>query len=202
MLAKNRYTDEHMSGKFIVLEGPDGSGTTLHTALLAERLRAKGIEVLQTCEPTPGPIGVFIREHLKKQTLPSDALQLLFTADRSWHLANEVLPALERGATVISDRYWLSTVVYAEALGIDPTGLAFVNEKFRKPDLQLLLLPPFEVCQERLGKRVERDILEGDSLQKKVYEAYKKRAAEYGIQIIDSSGDKESTAATIFSFTL
>lgn len=191
-----------MSTQFIVLEGPDGSGTTLHTALLAKRLRAQGIDVVETCEPTPGPIGVFIREHLKANTLPPDALQLLFTADRAWHLTHEVLPALERGATVISDRYWLSTIVYAEALGVDPSGLALVNEKFRTPDLQLLLLPPFEVCQERLGRRTERDILEENTLQKKVYDIYKKRADEYGINIIDSSGDKEATADAIFSLTL
>lgn len=202
MVAKNWYTDEYMSGRFIVLEGPDGSGTTLHTAMLADRLRAKGIEVLQTCEPTSGPIGVFIREHLKKQTLPSNALQLLFTADRAWHLTNEVIPALERGSTVISDRYALSTVVYAEALGIDPIGLQQVNDRFVKPDVQLLLLPPFEVCQERLGKRIERDILEEDSLQKRVYEAYKKRAEEQGIPLIDSSMNKETTADAILQYAL
>lgn len=197
MLARKRYTDERMSGRFIVIEGPDGSGTTLHTSLLAERLRSEGIDVVQTCEPTSGPIGLFIREHLKKQTLPSDALQILFTADRAYHLQNEVLPALERGATVISDRYWLSTVVYAEGLGINAEALEQINRTFIQPDVQVVLLPPFEVCQERLGKRPERDILETDSIQKRVYDAYVKYAVKYNIPVIDSSGSKEDTAALI-----
>lgn len=197
MVAGSRYTDEHMSGRFIVLEGPDGSGTTMHTSLLAERLRTSGATVLQTCEPTPGPIGLFIREHLKKQTLPSDALQLLFTADRAWHLAQDVLPALEQGSTVISDRYWLSTVVYAEALGLNASGLEQMNKTFKEPDAQIVLLPPFEVCLERLGKRAERDILETDSIQKRVYDGYVKYCDIYGIPVIDSSGSVEETAALI-----
>jgi dTMP kinase len=188
-----------MSGRFIVLEGPDGSGTTLHTAMLAEHLRNKGTEVVQTCEPTDGPVGGFIREHLKKEGLPPDTLQLLFTADRSWHLAKDVLPALERGATVVSDRYWLSTVVYAEALGINSAALEQLNRHFVQPDAQILLLPPFEICLERLGKRGERDILEGDSLQKKVYEAYKLWTAKEGIPIVDSSGSIDETAQAILA---
>lgn len=186
-----------MSGRFIVLEGPDGSGTTLHSSLLAERLRGNAAEVVQTCEPTSGPVGQFIREHLKKESLPADTLQLLFTADRAWHLQKEVLPALERGATVISDRYWLSTVVYAEALGINAAALEQLNKTFIQPDAQVILLPPFEVCQERLGKRAERDILEGESLQKKVYDAYVKYAVQYNIPVIDSSGSVDDTAAQI-----
>jgi len=186
-----------MSGRFIVLEGPDGSGTTMHVALLTERLRNSGVDVVQTCEPTNGPIGRFIRENLKQQKLSPEALQLLFTADRAEHIQKDLLPALERGATVISDRYWLSTVVYGEALGIPTDGLGYMNKTFRQPDVQVVLLPPFEVCQERLGQRQERDILEGDSLQKKVYDAYVKYAVHYGIPVIDSSGPIEDTAAMI-----
>lgn len=189
-----------MNGRFIVLEGPDGSGTTMHVALLAERLRNEGKTVLQTCEPTQGPVGQFIREHLKKESLPADTLQLLFTADRAWHLQKDVLPALERGETVISDRYWLSTVVYAEALGINADALQQLNQTFIQPDVQIILLPPFEICQERLGRRAERDILEEDSLQKLVYNGYTEKAKTMGIPLVDSSGTIEETAALIAKF--
>ena len=190
------------SGRFIVLEGPDGSGTTMHVALLAEHLRSEGADAVQTCEPTDGAIGRFIREHLKKQTLTPEALQLLFTADRIEHLHKEVLPALNRGATVISDRYWLSTVVYGEALGIDTDGLEYLNRKMRQPDVQIVLLPPFETCQERLGRRAEKDILEGDSLQMRVYNAYTKRAKAEHIPVVDSSGSIDATGEMIAALVL
>ncbi len=114
----------------IILEGPDGSGTTTHSALLAETLRKEGRDVLLTCEPTDGPIGRFIRGELSKEKIDSPAaLQLLFTADRAWHVDTVIRPALEAGKTVITDRFSLSTIVYGEALGIDKEWLESMNKK-------------------------------------------------------------------------
>lgn len=183
-----------MNGQFIVLEGPDGSGSTTHAKLLTERLKAMGTDVLLTWEPTTGPIGTFIRAELAKGTITAEALQILFTADRSWHVSEVIMPALEAGKIVICERYWLSTVVYAHALGIETGALTHMNEQFIQPDLQIMLLPPLEVCLERLGKRATRDMLETDSLQKRVYDGYKQAAEEMKIPIVDSSTSKEETA--------
>ncbi len=185
-----------MSGRFIVFEGPDGSGTTTHSTALAERLRSRGISVLHTFEATDGPIGTYIRGKLREGGIPGNALQLLFTADRAWHVENVLKPALERGETIICDRYSLSTVIYGSAQGFERSWLEAMNDTFIKPDLLLLALPPFEVCMERLGKR-DKDIIEADdSLQKRVYDLYAAHAKILpSTCVVDTSGQKEDVAA-------
>lgn len=188
-----------MNGRFIVLEGPDGSGTTTHARLLAQSLKARGEDVLLTFEPTDGPIGAFIREQLFKKQLKAQELQILFTADRAWHVNHVLKPALDEGKTVVCERYWLSTIIYADALGIESSTLSAVNAQFIQPDLQLFLLPSLDVCLKRIGQRAERDMLEEDSLQKRVYDGYLSKAAEFGISLIDTAGDKESVAQEILA---
>jgi dTMP kinase len=186
-----------MAGRFIVLEGPDGSGTTTHAALLAEYFTKKGEDVLLTCEPTKGPIGAFIREQLATKTMTPEALQLLFTADRAWHVEHDIAPALHDGKTIICDRYWLSTVVYAAALGINPAPFEAYNKTFPTPDAQLVLIPTYSIGMERIGKRDTRDMLEGDSFQSKVYDQYRRIAQAQNLTVIDTSGPKADVFAHI-----
>ena len=101
-----------MTGTFIVIEGPDGSGTTRHSSMLANNLRKNGKTVVLSAEPTNSPIGQEIRSILHGDSMPSpDAIQLLFCADRADHCANIIRPALEKGDTVVLDRYVLSTII-------------------------------------------------------------------------------------------
>jgi dTMP kinase len=187
----------------IIFEGPDGSGTTTHSALLAEKLRAEGRDVLLTCEPTEGPIGRFIRGELAKSSIESPtALQLLFTADRAWHVDTVITPALNAGKTVITDRFSLSTLLYGEALGIDRNWLENMNKKFDQESMMILCLPPFETCMERMEKREFQDVLEKREFQKKVYDLYKNYAEENQIEAIDTSKGKEEVAEKIRSFIL
>lgn len=188
-----------MRGRFIVLEGPDGSGTTTHAKLLAETLKARGEDVVLTAEPTDSPIGTFIREQLQAKTVecPS-ALQLLFCADRAWHIEKVIKPALAAGKTVISDRYVISTLIYGEALGLDPDWLVRVNTPFLEPDLMIIALPPLHVCLERIMKRKQLDVFENTRFQKKVYDLYEKAGAEDGSAVvIDTSGERADVAKVI-----
>jgi len=191
-----------MNGTFIVLEGPDGSGTTTHAGLLADRLSARGAECLLTWEPTDGPIGLSIRESLKKGGLPASALQLLFCADRAWHIENVIQPALEQGKIIICDRYALSTLVYGVALGLDGSWLETLNNKFIQPDVQMVLLPPYEATFERVGLRATKDILEEETLMKKVYDAYAYEAKRQGLIVIDTSAELNSVAGRIESIVM
>jgi dTMP kinase len=188
-----------MNPRFIVLEGPDGAGTTTHAELLAQRLVNQGKDVMLTNEPTKGPIGLFIREQLSKGGMSPMALQLLFSADRAWHVQHEIEPALVAGKTVISDRYWLSTVIYANALGIDADPLLQLNRNFVQPDVLLVLLPPFDIGMSRIQLRNAKDMLEEDSLQRRVYEGYRDFAESAQIPIIDTSDSVELTAELIAS---
>lgn len=188
-----------MSGRFIVIEGPDGSGTTRHTEFLAENLRSAGLPVLLTKEPTDGPLGQTIRSLLQKDgAMAAETLQLLFCADRAEHVANVILPALAKGQTVISDRYSLSTMVYGAAMGVDEDWLRQINDHFPKPDLTVITLPPFEVCQERLGGRSYRDAFETEVLQKRIYEGYRQVEDPRTI-FIDTTDEKEVVAERMFN---
>jgi dTMP kinase len=183
----------------IVLEGPDGAGTTRHSKLLAERLIQEGHDVVLTAEPTDGPIGKQIRSMLQSNGMPDAAsVQLLFCADRADHVARVIQPALDAGKIVITDRYALSTIVYGAAQGLDAEWLRKINAIFPKADITLLLLPPYEVCAERVGRRAVKDQFEVDTFQKKVYTAYQlARSSE--MHVIDSSGKLEEVAEEIFN---
>ena len=184
---------------FIVLEGPDGAGTTRQSEFLAKRMEAAGRKVFVTAEPTHGEIGAWIRSELKKGELPPEALQLLFCADRAEHIERVIKPAIERGEDVISDRYSLSTLAYGEASGVDRNWLAQINDHFLKPDLTFLLLPPLSVCMERLSRRSTADMFEKEEFQKKVHASYHSILKDNpGIHMIDSSGEKEATADLIW----
>lgn len=178
-----------MPGRFIVIEGPDGAGTTTHSKLLAETLRSQGEDVLLTAEPTDRIIGKFIREQLAQKTIPSPgALQLLFCADRAAHIDLEIKPALAEGKTVICDRYSLSTLVYGEALGLDAKWLADVNKPFLKPDVLIVALPGIITCLQRLGARRETDVFEKEQFQRSVYALYEKAAAaDPSAHVVDTS---------------
>jgi dTMP kinase len=185
-----------MSGLTIVLEGPDGSGTTSHAGRLANMLRESGKNVLLTNEPTSGPIGSFVRVQLSaKAGIPPSALQLLFCADRAMHHEKTVRPALERGEIVLSDRSFYSTLAYGEALGLDVSWLERVNEPFVKPDLLILALPPLAVCLERLHGRAQLDMMEEDSLQARVHKAYSGMAERHPEWfVVDTSSSMDETA--------
>lgn len=191
-----------MEGRFIVLEGPDGSGTTTHSRLLASGLEAMGHDVLLTAEPTDAPIGRFIRDQLKVEDIPSpSALQLLFCADRAAHIEKVIKPALDAGKTVVCDRYVISTLVYGEALGLDPEWLLTVNTPFIEPDLLFIALPEFSVCMERIGRREQLDVFENLSFQRKVYDLYQRIGEEdQSVKMIDTGQSVEEVSAEILRF--
>lgn len=187
-----------MTGKFIVIDGPDGSGTTRHSAMLAEKMRADGETVVTSAEPTDSSIGKNIRTILHQKDMPSpNAVQLLFCADRAHHVANVIQPALHEGHTIILDRYILSTIVYGSAQGVSESWLHDINAVFPQPDLTIITLPPFDVCMERIGRRSIQDQFEGESLQQKVYAKYAS-VDDPSVVFVDTSGPKHAVADTIY----
>lgn len=106
------------AGRFITLEGIDGSGKSTQARLLAEHLTAQGIDTVLTREPGGSPGAEEIRRLLVEgdpdRWSPETEI-LLFTAARRDHLDRTILPALARGATVVSDRFADSTRVYQGA---------------------------------------------------------------------------------------
>ena len=103
-----------MRGVLISVEGVEGSGKSTHCRLLAERLRARGLEVVLTSEPDGTALGGAIRALFEKDGPPPTPLTqtFLFMAARQQHASQVIRPALARGAVVISDRYADATVAY------------------------------------------------------------------------------------------
>ncbi|MDP2660786.1 MAG: dTMP kinase [Dehalococcoidia bacterium] len=157
-------------GRFIVIEGLDGAGSTTQAGILKNWFATRGIPVRLTWEPTDGPVGSLLRLILAGRVvnLPREGeasppgegvLALLFAADRLDHLDNRVLPGLEKGINVISDRYYLSSLAYQtldHSLNLD--WVRQVNARCRRPDLTVYLdVAPAE-CQRRMlaqGRRLE-----------------------------------------------
>lgn len=158
-------------GRFIVIEGLDGAGTTTQATRLCNLLRADGREAVQTAEPSTGPIGSMIRQMLARRIVDStgapinrESLALLFAADRLDHVASLIEPAIARGADVVSDRYYHSSFVYQgdvdDSDEFDVAWVRTLNSRARTPDLTIFLQVPVEVSLERLGDRSQRDIYE------------------------------------------
>ena len=149
-----------MRGKFITIEGGEGTGKSTHAALLADRLRSLGIEVVLTREPGGSPGAEAIRYVLLSgaaKPLGAAAEALLFAAARDDHVRSTIEPALARGAWVISDRFLDSTRVYQGTLG-------HLDEKFiraleritlgeLRPDITFILDVPADVGLARAKKR-------------------------------------------------
>lgn len=177
-----------MQGMLIVLDGPDAAGTSTHAQLLAERLEAAGRSVLLTAEPTDGPLGREIREALKSGKADPMALQLLFTADRAWHVRHVIEPALAEGTCVVCDRYVPSTIIYAEAQGIDSIELKTLNNNFPQPHCTIFTLPPLQVTLQRLAMRASHEVFEREDVQRKIRAGYAAMAAtDPSIHVIDTS---------------
>lgn len=143
------------AGRLIAFEGVDGAGKSTQLRLLAERLRAAGRSVIETREPTDGPWGQRIRAMARSGERVSPAEELRwFVEDRREHVAAVIRPGLARGAFVLTDRYYLSTVAYQGARGLDPERLlAEAEAEFPRPDLALVLDVDPELGLARVASR-------------------------------------------------
>jgi dTMP kinase len=142
-------------GRLVAFEGLDGSGKSTQLELLAARLRAVGCDVVTTREPTEFPSGQRIREMARsgEQLEPEEELRW-FVEDRRVHVAEVITPALRAGQIVLTDRYYLSTVAYQGARGLDfEEILGDSEDAFPIPDLVLLLEIDPQIAFERVHAR-------------------------------------------------
>lgn len=128
-------------GRLLAFEGLDGSGKTTQVARLCAALERAGISALATREPTDGAVGRRIREMAASgETLAPETELQWFFEDRREHVAEVIEPALKAGHWVVTDRYFLSTVAYQGARGLDAQQILADSEReFPLPDLVVLL---------------------------------------------------------------
>ncbi|MEM4723767.1 MAG: dTMP kinase [Candidatus Hadarchaeum sp.] len=176
-------------GKFICIEGLDGSGKSTQVRLLAKWLRNLGYNVVVTEEPTVGPIGKIIKLALAgKLRMPVAAEALLFAADRLQHVEQVVAPSLNSGKFVISDRYIASSLAYQSARGLPLKWVMKVNEMAPDPDLMILIDVPAEVSAQRINRSRKLDEFERNlELQRKVRQAYLRIAKLCKMKVVDGN---------------
>lgn len=175
-------------GKFIVFDSLDGSGQSTQAEKLVDflnsperRLKFGRLGAHLTKEPTSSLIGGLIRSQLNHDWKSSpECLQLLFCADRAYHLEKEIIPLLERGIFVVCDRYLFSTIAYG-SLGVKDRGwLVALNQNFLLPDLTFFLKVSAKTCVERIkNSRYEVDLFEKVKILSKVWENYERLAEEF-----------------------
>lgn len=185
-------------GAFICLEGLDGSGKTTQAKMLAEKLKA-GYNAVYTAEPSRGKIGAFIRKHCLygEKRLSSTVEALLFAADRMEHVETEILPALQQGCLVISDRYLYSSIAYQGAAGLSIEWIEKINEYALKPDLAVFIDVDPKVAMKRL--KPERSVMEKLEIQQKVREIYLK-FVEKGILVrVNGNQPKNAVAKELYT---
>lgn len=188
-----------MQAQFITLDGIDGAGKSTNLAVIKDWFEARNLPVLFTREPGGTPVGEALREILldpaTKAGLHTETL-LMFAARRQ-HIEDVILPALERGVNVVSDRFTDATFAYqGGGRGVPLEEIAvlenWVQGGFR-PDLTILLDVPLEVSMQRIGKNREKDRFEQEEAGffTRVREVYLNRAAASPehYAVIDSNRD-------------
>ena len=189
-------------GRFITVEGIEGAGKSTNIRVIEQFLREKAIDLVTTREPGGTIYAELIRELLlshQDESLDSNAELLLVFAARAQHLNQLILPALNQGKWVLSDRFTDATYAYQGAgrgLGVDKVALleTFVQGDIR-PDLTLILDVPVEVGFGRVDARGERDRFESEQQQffETVRSAYLERAEQSPDRyaVIDTTRDLE-----------
>jgi dTMP kinase len=201
-----------MQGKFITLEGGEGTGKSTQAAMLALRLESLGIGVQLTREPGGSPGAEIIRHVLLSgaaKPFGPEVEAMLFAAARDDHVQCTILPALTAGKWVICDRFADSTRVYQGVLGhVDERlikGLERVSIGDLAPDLTVILDMPVETALERVKQRrgvATPDRFEAENVEfhRKLRDAYLAIAAEEPGRclVIDAGAAKEAVAREIW----
>jgi len=202
-----------LPGKFITLEGIDGSGKSTQLRMLSGALRERGVDPLITFEPGGTPLGRRLRDAFleTEETVAPMAELLLFAADRAQHVEFMIKPALAEGRTVISDRYADATFAYQGAgRGFDEKT---VNKVIKlatgglKPDLTLFFDIPISLALTRMNARGESGE-KSNRMDFETVEFYERvRDAYLGIaereprrfRIVDASGPMEEIQRSVLA---
>lgn len=147
---------------FIVIEGPNGSGKTTLINSIASELATSSIKHLLTKEPTNTELGSFIRA--TQNDYSKETLACLVAANRYEHISTFILPNLENGISVISDRYFPSSLVYQRMDGLDIEFIMNLNQKILKPDLTVFLTTGENTLKERIEARDQTTRFEKNQL--------------------------------------
>ena len=216
-----RKEDNCMTPGFIVFEGLDGAGKTTQIRLLAAALEQRGHKVAVSTEPTEYESGRALRAALSGSVRKTPAeMAVMFTADRIAHNQNEesgIERLLRDGYTVISDRYYYSSLAYQGSV-TDPAWVAHLNldcPEIRKPDLCIFLDLSPEISMKRITENRssgEREIYETLDQLTRIRKTFldvfamltetDDEARRENVVFVDASGTIEEVAQSVLSAVL
>ncbi len=191
-------------GRFYVVEGADGVGSSTQCVKLVERLTRSKRTVHLTAEPSSGPIGKVIRLLLggdrSRQAIHRE-LALLFAADRLDHVAREIEPRLHEGIDVVSDRYVLSSLVY-QSLDLPIEWVRELNKHAPPADATVLISLPLDDAWTRLEQRIAegtpREVFDVRTTQSRIHAEYGRLARRMnGAIVVDGVGSPDVVAARV-----
>jgi dTMP kinase len=197
------------TGRFLVFEGLDGSGKTTQMVRLQQRLTGMGIAADATCEPTDGPVGRLIRQILEGRIhMDPRTLAALFAADRTDHLVTPetgVTALMEKGRTVLCDRYYFSSYAY-HAKDMDLAWvitLNAVNAQILKPDLTLFIDVAPQTCIERIrAGRKHLDLFEKIDILTRVrdnyFAAFERLKDQETVKVVDGNASEDAVEQAIW----
>lgn len=195
-------------GYFITFEGGEGTGKSTQLALVKEALEQRGIKVCVTREPGGTELAEEIRRVLlspRNETVdPTTELLLMFAA-RAQHLAQVILPAVDRGEWVLCDRFTDATYAYQQGgRGVDEDKIAILERLVQmgfNPDLTLLFDAPIEISLQRMRDRGALDRFEQEGLEfmKRVRSTYLTRARVESerFRVIDATATVDDVRASV-----
>ena len=196
-------------GMFFAFEGIDGSGKSTQIHLLTKALRARGIPCHETREPTDGPLGSMVHQMMTGR-IAADARVIsgLFAADRLDHLTNQVngiCQVIDRGITVVTDRYYFSSYAY-NGIEMDMQWVMECNrlsEELLRPTLNIFLDIPVNTAMERICEnRLHRELYEKEerllAVRDKYFAAFSCKASTERVAIIDAAADVDTVAGRVW----
>jgi dTMP kinase len=193
------------SGKFIVLDGPDGCGKSSQSKLLADWLTANGAEVVSFRDPGTTAIGEKVRKILLDTANEGMCVRtemLLYMAARAQLWAEEIKPALENGKTVVLDRWVSSTCAYqgyAGGFGIDNV-IKIADGCLERvwPDMTIVLDLDIETSAKRLSEQLDRMEQKGSEYHQKVRDGFGE-LSKYSdnVAVVNSAEDIETVHGNI-----
>lgn len=197
-----------LAGRFIVFDGPDGSGKSTQFRRIAELARRAGVAVCEVRDPGGTAISERIREVLLDPALPEMGVRcelMMYMASRAQLVSEKIEPALDRGEMVLADRYVSSTLAYqGTAGGISKEEIVSVARaacgKHWPPDLTVVFDVDQATAATRLNPLLDRMEQKGEAFHKRVRAGYLEQAREMSDRyaVIDATkGQDEVTGAAL-----
>lgn len=194
-----------MAGLFITLEGMDGAGKSTHIPTILKMLASRGREVISTREPGGTSLGEELREILLHREMHVETESLLMFAARAEHLQQVILPALQRDAIVVSDRFTDASYAYqCGARGLPLHKMQQLEQWVQgslQPDITLLFDVPVEVSLERLAGARAPDKFEAQGAEffARLRAQYLARAVEFPqrFRVIDANRSLEEVKKSV-----